>query len=101
MIEKYAITRVHAVGFAVIDGNPISIELSDSIGGTRIKRGGFFLRSFLHQAIQFRRRRLIKPGLLLEPQNAHGFEKTQGAQGVGIRRVLWLFERNSDVALRG
>src|SRR3970282_498778 len=43
VIEKDAIRGVHAVGFAVIHGNPIRIELSGAVGAARPKRGPFVL----------------------------------------------------------
>ena len=39
---------VDAIGFTIVNGNPIRIKLSHGIRGSRVKRCGFFLRCFLY-----------------------------------------------------
>ena len=43
VVEQDAVTRIHAVGFPVVDGDPESIELGDTVGRTRVKWGGLGL----------------------------------------------------------
>ncbi len=52
MIEKDAIAGIHAVGFTVVDRNPVGIEFGHRVRAAGIKRQGFLLRNFLHQTIQ-------------------------------------------------
>lgn len=45
VVEQDAVARIHAICFPVIDGDPESVELSDTIGGTGIERGSLRLWS--------------------------------------------------------
>src|SRR3990167_8643815 len=54
MVKEYSIARVDTVGFAIVDGDPIRIQLGHSIGTPRVKRRCFFLRSLLNQTVEFR-----------------------------------------------
>jgi hypothetical protein len=55
MIEQDAIGGMDAVRLAIIDGDPIRIELGSGIGRARIKRGGLTLWPFLGHSIKFGR----------------------------------------------
>ena len=48
VVEENSIARVDAVSLAVIDNDPIRVNLGRSVGGTRIERGCFSLRDFLN-----------------------------------------------------
>ncbi len=100
MVKQNAITGIETIRLAVIHGDPVAIHFGHGIRAARVKRGGFGLRNFLHQAIQFARRGLVKPGLFLQPQNADGFEHTQHAQGVRIGRVFRFFKAHRNMGLR-
>ena len=65
MIKQNAIAGIDAIGFAIIDGDPIGIQFSHGIRAARIKRRGFFLRGFLNQAIQLAGRCLVKASCFL------------------------------------
>src|SRR3977135_4314415 len=99
MIEKNAITGVDPVGFAIIDGDPVGVKLGNGIGRAWIERRSFFLRRFLNETGELPRRRLIEPGLFLEPQYPQGFENAERAKRVGICSVFWFLERDGDMAL--
>ncbi|MNN62968.1 hypothetical protein D3C81_1783060 [compost metagenome] len=53
MVEQDAVACVHAIRFAIVDGDPVGVKLCDRVGRARIEGGGFLLRNFLHQAVQF------------------------------------------------
>src|SRR5690606_5279562 len=76
-------------------------ELGHSVGAARIERGGFALRNFLNQTIEFGGRRLIKAGLLLEPQNTDGFQNTKRAQSIRVGGIFRLFKTDRDMGLGG
>ena len=54
MIEQDAVRGIHAVGLAVIDRNPVAIQLGDAVRRARVERRGFLLRHLLNQAVKFR-----------------------------------------------
>ncbi len=90
-----------AVGFAVVDHDPVGVKLGRGVGRTRIKRCLFALRNFLDQAVKLRSRRLVKAGLVFQLQDADGFQQAQRAGTVGIGRIFRRLERHLHVALGG
>ena len=100
MVEQDAVASVHPVRLAVIHGNPVGVHFRDCVWAAWIERRGFLLRCFLHQAIQFRSRRLVKAGFLFQSEDAYRFEDAQGAYAVRIRRVLRCFETDRDMTHR-
>src|SRR5260370_20964393 len=52
MIEQYAVRGEHAVGLAIVHGDPVAVKLGDAIGRAGIERRGFLLRNLLHQTVQ-------------------------------------------------
>ncbi len=101
VVEKDAVTGVETVGFAVVNRNPVRIELGHAIGTARIEGRGFLLRDFLHEAVEFGGGSLIETGLFPETEDTDRFEDAQRAQGVGIGSVFGFFEADGDVALGG
>ena len=95
MVEKYAVAGVDAVGLAVIHGDPVGIELGDRVGAARVEGGGFLLRGFLYQAVEFGGAGLVETGFLFQAEDA------KGAEGIGVGGVLGLLEAERDMALRG
>src|SRR6266446_4019440 len=53
VIEQDPITGIDAIGFAVVDGDPVGVELGDGVGRARIKRSGFRLWRFLDEPVKF------------------------------------------------
>lgn len=97
MVEEDAVARVDAIGFAVVNGYPVAIKLSHSIGATWVERGRFFLRDFLYQAIELGSGGLVEAGLFFQAKDTDGFEDAQGTDAVGVRGVFWRFEADSHV----
>ncbi len=73
VVEQNAVAGVHAIGFAVVDNDPIRIHLGHGVGAARVKGRGFFLRNFLHQAIQLGCASLVETCFLFKAQDADGF----------------------------
>jgi len=101
VVEENPVARIHAVRFAIIDGDPVRVQLCHRIRAARIERRGFLLRHFLHESVELGGRGLIEAGFLLESENAHRLENPQRAEAVRIRGVFGLLERHGHVALRG
>src|SRR6266702_5928525 len=101
VIEQDAVGSIHAIGFAVVHGDPVAIELGDAIGRARIERRRFLLRHFLDQTIELGSRGLVEPRLLFHTEDANGFEEPQHADGVRIGGIFRAFEADGDMALGG
>ena len=100
MVEEDPIAGVHAVGFAVVHGDPVAVHLGYGVRGTRIKWRLFRLRNLLHETIQLGGGGLVK-ACLVQVQGAHGLQQPEYTQRVGVGRVLRLLERDLHVTLRG
>src|SRR5450631_866867 len=101
MVEQDAVRSVHSIGFAVIDGDPIGVELRGGVRRARIEGRCLVLRNRLHLPIKLGCRSLIEAGFLGKAQDADRFEKAKRANGVGILRIFRRLETHLDVALRG
>lgn len=99
VVEQNAVAGIHAVGLAVVHGDPVRVELGHGVGAARVKRRGFLLWGFLHQAIQFTGTGLVKAGFLLQTQDANGFEDAQGAHAVHVGGVFRAFKAHRHMAL--
>ena len=49
VVKQNAVAGIHAVGFAVVNRNPVGVKLGAGVGRARIERRFFRLRHFLHQ----------------------------------------------------
>ena len=93
---------MNAIGFAVIDGDPIGIELGRGIGAARIERRAFSLCGVsCTLPIELRCRRLIETRLPSELEQPDRFQQAQRAERVGVGGVFRRLEADLDVALRG
>lgn len=99
VVEEDAVAGIHAVGFAVIDRDPVGIELGAGIGRTGIEGRFLRLRDLLHLAEQLRSGGLIEAGLFFQAQHADGFQKTEGPQSIHIGGVFGRFEGDLHMAL--
>src|SRR6185437_9546985 len=52
MVEQDAVRGEHAVSLAVVDGDPVAVQLGHRVGRARIERRGFLLRDFLNQTVE-------------------------------------------------
>ena len=99
MVEQDAVAGVHAVGFAVVDRDPVGVELGHGVGAARVKRRGFFLRGFLHQAVKFGGAGLVEAGFLLQPEDANGFQNAQCAHAVDVGGVFGALKADRHMGL--
>ena len=100
MIEQDAVAGIHAVGLAVVHGDPVGIELGYGVRAARVEGGSFLLRGFLYQAIQLAGTGLVEADFLFHPQDANSFQHAQSAHAVYIGGVFGGFEADGHVALR-
>jgi hypothetical protein len=80
VVEEDAVAGVHAVGLAVVDGDPVAIELGDGVGRARIEGRGLALRDLVDEAVELGGAGLVEARLLFEAQNADGFEQAPDAE---------------------
>ncbi len=100
VIEENAVADEQAIGFAVIDGIPVSRDFADGIGTARIKRRGFALRR-MGGAEHFRGAGLVEARLLLGSGGvvAQGFQDTERSGSYDIGGVFGLIEADAHVGL--
>ena len=88
VIEEDAVAGIDAIGFAVVDGDPVGVELGDGVGTARVEGSGFLLRGFLDEAVEFGCRCLVEAGLLFEAEDADRFQHAQRTQAIGVGGVF-------------
>ena len=99
VIEEDAVAGIHAVGLAVVDGDPVGVELGDAVGAAGIEGGGFLLGDLLDEAVELGGGGLVDAGFGGEAEDANSLEDAEGAEGVGIGGVFRSLEGDSDVTL--
>src|SRR6266536_4558676 len=92
---------MHAVGFPVINSDPVGIKLCRSIGGTRVEWRRLTLGDLPYQPVKLRSRGLIKTYASLHTEDADRLEQSQGTKAVSICCVFRRLERDLNVALCG
>ena len=100
MVEEDPVAGVHVVGFAVIDRNPISVELGHPVRRAWVEGGGFALGYRLHQAVELGGGGLVNTGAVGHPQEANRFQQTQGPDTVRVGGVFRHIKADLDVAHR-
>jgi hypothetical protein len=65
VVEQDAVARVQAIGLAVVDRDPIGVELGRAIGAARLKIRGFAQRPLRIVAVELGGRGLVDAGLSL------------------------------------
>ena len=101
MVEEDAIAGIDAIGFAVVNRDPVGVHLGHGVRAARVKGGGFLLGGFLHQTIQLGGGGLVETGLFFQTKDTNGFQNTQRADTVGIGGVFGLLKTHRNVALGG
>jgi hypothetical protein len=67
VIKKYSVASRHTVGFAIIHGDPIDIQLGNAVGASWKKMAcGLLLGDLLHQALELRGAGLIDAGHMVQ-----------------------------------
>ncbi len=88
VVEEDPVAGVHAVGFPVVNGDPVSKELGHPVGRTRIEGRLFALGNLLHQTVQFARGSLVNAGFANEAQESYGLEEAEDPHSVGIGHIF-------------
>ena len=97
VIEQNAIGQVHAVGFAVIDQNPVGVLFGDSVGRAGVEGGGLGLGYFADFAVEFTGGGLVKADLVFHARGANRIEHAQDAETVAVGRVFGHVKGDLDV----
>jgi hypothetical protein len=101
MVEEDAVVRVQPVGLAVVDGDPVAVDLGGTVGAARVEGRGLALRHLTHEPEHLGGRGLVEAAPVRHPEDAHRLPEPQLAERVGVGRVLRRLEAHLDVALRG
>jgi len=72
MVEKDAVAGVHAVGFTVVLGDPVSVELGYSVRAAWVERSGLGLRHLAYLPKHLAAGGLIETGFGID--DAHGIQ---------------------------
>src|SRR5882724_12271045 len=84
VVEEDAVAREKPVGLAVIHGDPVRVELRDPVRRAGMEGGFLRLRRLAHQSVELGGRSLVKPGLVLETEDADRLEQAQRSQRVRV-----------------
>ena len=99
MVKEHAIAGVHAITLAVINGDPVAVQLGDGVGTTGVEGRGFLLGNLLNQAVQLAGAGLINLGFLREAQHSNRLKNPQRAQRVTVSGVFGSLKTHRHVAL--
>lgn len=84
VVEEDTVARKHVVGFAVVDDDPVPVELGDTVRRARVEGSCFLLRGLDDLAVEFRGRGLVELDAVGEAAGADGVEETESADGVDL-----------------
>ena len=84
MVKENTVAGEEIIGFTVIDGDPVRVKLGCGIRRARVKGGLFRLGRLLNLAVELGGRGLIEPRLLLQAQDADGFQDAQRPEPIGV-----------------
>jgi len=99
VVEKDAVAGVQLVGFAVIDGEPVCVNLGAGVRRAGPEGGLLGLRYFLDLAEHFGGGGLVETDFAFQSCFADGFEDADGAQTYHIAGVFGDVEGDANVAL--
>ena len=51
MVKQDAVTGIHVVSLAIVDCDPVGVELGDAVGTAGIERSALFLWYLLYESI--------------------------------------------------
>src|SRR3954471_20296094 len=90
---------MEAVRLTIVQHDPVSVNLCDSVRAAWVKGGRLSLWNFLHFAVKLRSRRLVEARCLVQAKDADRLEQTQRAQPINIRSVFRSFKAYLNMAL--
>src|SRR5262249_19015796 len=80
VVEQDPVTREHTVGLAVVDGDPVGVQLRRRVRRAGIERRRLPLRRLAHQAVELGGRGLVEARLPLKPEYPDRLEDAKRAQ---------------------
>ena len=89
---------VQVVALAVVDRDPVPVDLGDAVGAARVERRRLGLRHLAHLAEHLRRARLVEADLRVD--EADRLEDPRHAERGGLAGEHRLAERGLDERLR-
>jgi hypothetical protein len=99
-LKRMPLQAIDAVGLAIVDRDPVGVELGHGIGRARIERRGLALRDLLDQAVELGGRGLVEARLVdFEAEHADRLEQAQGTQASMLAVYSGCLERHRDMAL--
>mmetsp|Transcript_10309 Transcript_10309/g.32597 ORF Transcript_10309/g.32597 Transcript_10309/m.32597 type:complete len:337 (-) Transcript_10309:231-1241(-) len=99
VVEQDPVARVHPVRLAVVDHDPVRVQLGRGVRRARVEGRRLALGHLLHEAVELRGGRLVEARLPGEARRADRVEQPQRAETVCVSRVLRHLERYLDVRL--
>ena len=99
VVEQDAVAGKEVVGFAVVDGDPIGVELGDPVRAAGVEGCVFVLGHLLRFAVEFAGRGLVEAYRVGQAEDAEGLQQAQRPEGIGVGGVLRCLEADLHVAL--
>lgn len=82
MVEKNAVVDVYSIDRALVQRNPVRIELRHDIRAARIEWSSFLLLNFLHKTVKFTVAGLVKSGFLLESERTNCVNQSERTKSI-------------------
>jgi hypothetical protein len=99
VVEQDTIARKHPIRLAVVDRDPVRIQLSNTVWAARVERSSLALGSLDDFAVEFGRGGLVEPDVFLESDCADGIKETKGSHTVDVSCVLSHLKGDFDMRL--
>ena len=93
VVEQDAVAGVEAVGFAVVDGDPVGVDLGGAVGAARVEGRGFRLGDFPDLAVHLAGGGLVEAGFPLQAENADALPAGAACRGRRCWRCIRGFRR--------
>lgn len=97
VVKQDTVAGIHAIGLPVVDGDPVCVQLGDTIGGTGIERGSLGLWSFDDLPVQLGGGGLVETDMFFESTRTDGIEETESTETIDVTSVFGHLERDLDV----
>jgi hypothetical protein len=88
VVEQDTVTGIHVIRFTVVDNDPVTVQLGNTVGRTRIERSGLLLGSLYDLTVKLRGRSLVEADAISETAGTDSIEQTKGTQSIHITSVL-------------
>lgn len=99
VVEKDSVACIHTVRLAVVDCDPVCVQLSDTVRAARIERRRLALWGLDYFSVELGSRGLVEARMLVKADGTDGVKETQGAEPIDIGGVFCHLKRDFDVRL--